>query len=357
MQPQWSSRASALAYAGMFMAGASLWLAFSKAVPLAGLEDGTFGAASGVAALLLLYVPAREVLRAGLVGERVRLLVRGARTGVALWSAIAFACGEMSALVLTHAHPWVWGVRSLLEGTTHIIASLWLLRSGATRGRLGGLPRLARDALLIALVRLPLSYLVLCRGLAVSAAALPALVVAAASVWFSLQYDAPDGGLNSLGNSLRGRMMTLPEMRREVAAQRSAVRPLWALAGVPLYTGALVLGITSAGLSAGAAGYNFATVDEANLRSVGPAMWLLVVTLGFYAVAGFLHAVTARTKVVLECALGCAGSFLFVWLLVGISGFAALAACITLSPLGIALAALGAWAGVRFTAKLAALPV
>ena len=323
--------------------GAFCWGAFSTSMRQLGFGDGTYGVESGTLALLFLYVPLRELLRAGLVSEMVRTRILGARPQIALRSAAGFGSGELLALVFTHDGQASWWFRGLLETAVHMVVSVWLLRSGASRGRAGGLPSLAKVALGVAALRIPLSYLLLSRGFLVASAAAPLIAAVAIGLWLSVQHDMSSLAPNSIRQSLMARVPSLPELRREVAAQRAAVRPTSVVLGIPMFAGALVSGIAIAAFSAKPMGYNLAAVDESNLRSLPALLWILLIVLGFYAFAGVVHRAAFQSQVMLEAALASALSFVLVWALVGVSGVTALLICMILSPLCVAAACVGAW--------------
>ena len=330
--------------------GAFFWAAFESVCSRLGVGHGTDGATSGVSAVLLLYVPLRELGRALWVSEFVRSRVLGERTSLAAKLAVAFGVGESFALVLTHGWAVVWLLRGLLESGLHVLAAVWLLRSGASRGRAGGLYLLGKRALAVALVRVPLSYLILCRSAAMATCTLPVLLLGACLIWFYSEHEPlADGQPNSMVHSLRSGVPSMPQLRIQMAAQRAALRPIWVLLGMPIYAGALVAGIGVGGASARSVGFNVATIDDTTGRG-GAAFWLLAVVLAFYALAGGVHLTAAKGRAVLECALACLLSFVFVWLLVGISGFTALLICATLSPLAIVSACFGGWFAKRWTA-------
>ncbi len=333
--------------------GAFFLAAFFLLTIRLGLANIEYGSTPNAFALLLFYVLFREIGRAFWVSEFVRVRVLGERTVLAAKLAVAFGVGESLALILTHG----WGMASLLRGSIelglHVLAAVWLLGSGASRGRAGGLYVLGKWALVVALIRAPLSYLILCRSAAMAACTLPVLLLGACLMWLSSEHELDnDGQPNSIAQSLRSRVPSLPQLRSQMAAQRAALRPIWVLLGMPIYSGALVAGIVVGSASAPSVGFNVAMVDDPAGRS-GAAFWLLAVVLAFYALAGGVHLVAARGRAVLECALACLFSCILVWLLVGISGFTALLICTTLSPMAIAAACLGGWLAKRLNQSLA----
>lgn len=329
------------------VAGALVWALFVFSMNKLGFGDGTYGADSGTTALLFLYLPLRELVRAFLVSEAVRTARVGMRTSMALETAAGYSLGEIALFVFSHGLAPVWLFRGLLEAAASLSFTCLVLLSGASRGRSGGLTRLASWALVAALLRVPLSYLALGRGVAISAAAVPLLIVLALGTWWFTEHGAQDVEATSLRVGVRPRTLTLPGIRREVEKRRAAVRGKWVLFGIPVYAGALVGGFAIGVLFARQLGFDLALVDEGAVRSIGPVIWLLCAVMAFYLVAGFLHAAAARAKNALEAAVACALSFVLVWALVGVSGITAVMLCVVLSPLAIGFASVGAWGGAK----------
>jgi hypothetical protein len=273
-----------------------------------------------------------------------------------LLSALAgagFAAGESSALIMLGNGDGLTALRAMVAIPPHIVcAAMWGACLG-TRARTGWFA-LAWGAATI--LHGLYDHIVFGRGPGVMVLTVPLFLTLLAFAYAiarnALAYERalappPYTGLERTRSSAG--WSEPASVRRVWQALEPKQEPLmlhWIALGT-LVTAGLGLAALGVGLYAGQAlGLDFATADEADVRSNGPLLFLATAVGAAFPIAGYLVARASGTRSVLEPALGAAlavlGGVLFLSVTTPIAAVVALA----LTPIAFVLASGGAWFGM-----------
>jgi hypothetical protein len=136
------------------------------------------------------------------------------------------------------------------------------------------------------------------------------------------------------------------EMWRLLQPKQEPLMFQWIGLGTLVTAGVGLCALATALYAGHAIGLDFATADEADVRSNGPLLFLATAVGSAFPIAGYLVARASGTRSVLEPALGAAlavlGGVLFLSVTTPIAAVFALA----LAPIAFVLACGGAWFGI-----------
>ena len=269
------------------------------------------------------------------------------------FSGVGFAAGKASAVVMVGGTDGLTLLRAGLCILPHVAcAVMW----GSTLGVRARTTWFALAWMLATLLRGGFDHIVFGRGPGVMILGLPLLMTMAGLAYvFGRRAMAREAALvPSIGRSARrsrssGLWSEPPSVRQMWQLLQPKQSPLmlhWIGLGT-LVTAGVGLSAIAVALYAGhAMGLDFATADEADVRSNGPLFFLATAIGSAFPIAGYLVARASGTRSVLEPALGAAlavlGGVLFLSVTTPIAAVFALA----LAPIAFVLASGGAWFGI-----------
>jgi RsiW-degrading membrane proteinase PrsW (M82 family) len=276
------------------------------------------------------------------------------RHGIVLSAAAGagFAAGEATAILAQTGQGGLAILRVLIAMTPHVLcATMWGSMLGA-RARTGGFAVTWLSATLLHGV---FDHIVFGRGPGVMAMAIPVLFTMLALTYaIARRARSREAAGESVSMSEAARRpsdgWSEPASVREVwRALQPRQQPLmlqWIAVGT-LVTAGVGLAALAGGLYAGhLLGLDFATADEADVRSNGPLLFLATSVGAAFPASGYLVARASGTRSVLEPAMGAAlavlGAVLFLSMTTPIAAVFALA----VTPIGFVLASGGAWFGI-----------
>jgi hypothetical protein len=261
---------------------------------------------------------------------------------------LGFASGEVTALVGLGSGTWLDGVRALLTVPPHVLSAImwgaWL----GTRTQSGWFSL----AWLVAMsLRGLFDHLILGRG--------PGLMVLAAPVCLALlalayatarraAFSAPELGRGA------GRASERWSEPPSVNAVWQALQPrqqqplmwVWIALGALVTLGVCLAALALAIFIGHRIGLDFATADEADVRSNGPLLLLGLAVGAAFPAAGYLVARASGTRSVLEPALGATLAALAAVLFLSLTTPIAAVFALALAPVAFVLASSGAWFGI-----------
>jgi RsiW-degrading membrane proteinase PrsW (M82 family) len=268
-------------------------------------------------------------------------------------SGAGFAAGKAGALVWLGGADGLSVLRALACMLPHVVcAVMW----GSTLGVRATTSWFALAWLLATLLRGGFDHIVFGRGPGVMILGVPLLVTMLGLAYgFARRAAARQAALAPvIGARLRrGRSSGLwsepPSVRHIWQALQPKQEPLmlqWIGLGT-LVTAGVGLCALGAALYAGhAMGLDFATADEADVRSNGPLLFLALAVGSAFPVAGYLVARASGTRSVLEPALGAALAVLGCVLFLSVTTPIAAVFAFALAPIAFVLASGGAWFGI-----------
>jgi RsiW-degrading membrane proteinase PrsW (M82 family) len=271
-------------------------------------------------------------------------------------SALGFA-GVENGFVL-HAHPVgpIWLARALLSLPAHVFfATLWgyaLGRAKHSRTRISIFP----PAFVVAIVAHGLyAYFVYGRGPGALLAVAPLLAAMGVLAWYlardlRLRGDpAPPSSSSGGGRLARlsrvAQPPSLSALRSALTRADQPVKVRWVLFGAVVTIGAMLVGIAGGVLAAHLLKIDLSTVDEHEVSSAAPVLFLGIGLLASFPASGWLVARAAGVRTLLEPALACVLALAVTMAGLGFAAPFTVVFALALSPLAWVLACAGAWMG------------
>jgi len=268
-------------------------------------------------------------------------------------SGAGFAAGKAGAFVWLGGGDGLSVLRALACMVPHVAcAVMW----GSTLGVRATTGSFAFAWTLATLLRGGFDHIVFGRGPGVMILGLPLLITMLGLAYaFARRAAAREAALAPVigARSRRGRSSGLwsepPSVRQMWQALQPKHEPLmlhWIGLGT-LVTAGLGLCALGAALYTGhAMGLDFATADEADVRSNGPLFFLATAVGSAFPIAGYLVARASGTRSVLEPALGASFAVLGCVLFLSVTTPIAAVFALALAPIAFVLASGGAWFGI-----------
>jgi len=311
------------------------------------------GAASALLAVFLLAAPLEEGLKVLAIWPLYsahRLTSPRLGLSYAACAACGFAAAESAALVLFEDASALGVARVVVSQPAHVFfAGVWGYALGSGRGFAGGWFTLAWFVAM--LLHGLYDHIVFGRGPGLLIVATPLLAFMALGGWLALRDVAPRDRI-SLPPSMRPLFAALPEPP-SLGAMRNLLRrtdrPLmlhWIAIGTLVTMGLMITLIALAVWTGHRMGLDFATADEADVRSSGPLALLGTAVLAAFPIAGFLVARASAAHSVLEPALAAGIAIAVVVALLSVTAPMAVVFALAVAPVAFALACGGAWFGL-----------
>jgi hypothetical protein len=275
--------------------------------------------------------------------------------GVAYATASALGCATVEALAALHAQSrGVWIARVILALPAHVFcASLWGYALGRARPS-----RRRRSLFPLAFVASTVAhglytYFVYGRGPGALLALTPILLAMGFVSWLLSRDLVARHELHALTppSSRRSRLSLLsqpPSLATVRAALRAGNEPVrlgWIAFGAVVTFGAMIVGLLAGAIATRLLHVDLAAVEERDIRSSAPVLFLGAGLLASFPVSGWLIARAAGVHTLLEPALAAMLGLLLAAVTLGFAAPSTVVFALAVSPMAWLLSCLGAWAG------------
>jgi RsiW-degrading membrane proteinase PrsW (M82 family) len=256
-----------------------------------------------------------------------------------------FAAVESAALAISAPLSALGVLRIALAEPAHVFfTGAWGYALGSGRGMRGRWFSLTW--LCAMLLHALYDHIVFGRGPGLLVFTAPMLLFMALGAWAAFR-DVADASGRAVR---RSRLPEPPSLREMGRVLRRTERPLmihWIAIGSLVTLGVMIVALAGAIYVGHRMGIDFASADEADVRSSGPLVLLGSFLLAAFPVAGYLIARASAAESVLEPAMATAVAIAAIVLLMSLTAPVAVVFVLAVAPIAFGLACAGAWFGLE----------